>query len=327
MRGGAGADVFRFAFLNLRGDVIAGGAGSDTLLLTGAGGLPSNALRSMTGVERVLLAADGNAITLENANFTGVAGAKITVIGGAGAGANTVNASALTGTNAIDVTAGGGLDVLRGGAGNDVFRFRAGDLAGDTVIGGNAVTSIDTLIITTAGALAADALANVTGVETFRLAAGGNGITLLAANFANTSGVITVIGSDSSDTVDASALTSLSAINANAGGGDDVFRFSSGNLTAADTVQGGSGIDRIVITTAGTLATDAFANVSGIEQLDLAAGGNSLILTDAVLAAPLFYSDYIDIIGSTGASVIDASRLSGANAIHVRDGGGIDTIT
>ncbi|OYU36302.1 calcium-binding protein [Novosphingobium sp. PASSN1] len=332
LRGGAGADVFRFAFLNLRGDVIAGGAGSDTVLLTTAGGLPSNALRSMTGVERVLLAADGNAITLENANFTGVAGAKITVIGGAGANPNTVNASGLTGANAIDVTAGGGLDVLRGGAGNDVFRFTKAQLDGDTVQGGG---GIDTLLLTTTGGLGGTALAHVTGVETIRFAVGGNTLALIDANFAGVAGgVIKVIGGGGPNLVDAGQLTGVNKIDVTAGkdfdslfggAGDDVFRFARLDLTADDTVTGGTGFDMLVLSDTGALAVDALAGVTGIDRISLAAGGNSLKLTDANYAVGTYFGE-IDFVGAAGSSVIDGTDLTGTHGIYFVDGGAADTI-
>ena len=62
-------------------------------------------------------------------------GNSITIYGGNDG--NTVNASALTGTNRIIAVGGAGKDVFTGGAGNDYFYFSAANLANtDTVKGG-----------------------------------------------------------------------------------------------------------------------------------------------------------------------------------------------
>lgn len=344
LKGGAGADTFRFRAADLAGDTVNGGGGADTLQITTAGALAASALAQMSRVETITLAAGGNAITLLNANYDGASyatidDAKIRIIGSNAA--DTIDARRLDGSrgsNGIDVTAGGGLDRLLGGASRDVFRFAAQDLNGDTVTGGNAVTSIDKLIITTAGALSAGALANVTGVETIMLAAGGNSIVLQNANLAvqgGSTGYIEVIGGAGNDSVDGSALTGLNSpilITAGAGldtlkGGEggDTFRFRASDL-AGDTVQGGSGYDTLQLLSGGTLAVDALTNMSGIEEIILAAQGNGLTLTDANIAGPLAeVSDQIVIQSSAGTNLIDAADLT-TGRINVADAGGIDTI-
>ncbi len=79
-----------------------GGAGTDYLDMTTAGTILAG---GVSGVETYELGNGGaDSLTLANANFTGVAGASITVDGG-NAG-NTIDASGLTGTNRV-VAVGG----------------------------------------------------------------------------------------------------------------------------------------------------------------------------------------------------------------------------
>jgi len=111
--------------VNLNCDTINGGLGSDRLELNTAGVLGAAALSGMSGVETIQLAAGTNGITFLNGNLTGVVGGKLTVFGSSGN--DTIDATGLTGSNAVLVTSGAGLDVLRGGAGVDTFRFAAAD--------------------------------------------------------------------------------------------------------------------------------------------------------------------------------------------------------
>ena len=328
LRGGAGRDVFRFGGSDLAGDTIAGGAGRDLLLFTSGGVLGAVALASMNGVETIKLAKAGNSVTLIDANFAGVAGAKIVVTGGAGN--DTVKGALLTGTNAIDVTAGAGADVLSGGAGRDTFRFKVADLAGDTVHGNG---GLDQLLLADGGALAAGALAHVDGVETIYLAKAGNSLALTDANFTGVTGSkITVIGGAGSDRVDGGTLFSGNSIKVTAGGGidtliggagNDSFLFQAADL-AGDTITGGHGTDSLVLTTAGALAANALGQMTGVETITLAAGGNSLTLTDANFAG---VAGAIAVTGGKGNDTVDGSGLTGSNAIDATAGGGVDTLT
>jgi len=326
--GGAGRDTFRFGAADLAGDVVHGNGGNDQLLISTGGALASGALAGVDGVETIHLAKAGNAIALVDSNFTGVAGGKITVIGGAGD--DRVDASALSAANAVDATVGAGLDTVRGGAGNDTFRFAPANLAGDTITGGD---GSDTLVLTGAGALAPDALVHMSAVETIALSVAGNGITLTDANFAGLNGTIVVNGNAGNDTVDASALSSTNAVTVYAGGGLDTlkggagfnnFMFKAADLNGDTVVGGNVDEEAVILLTAGTLAPDALRNVSGIEQFVLADGGNGITLTDANFANVTTFR--IQVFGQTGKDTIDASGLTGTNAIYVSELGGQNTI-
>ncbi|MFM9937055.1 MAG: hypothetical protein ACKVOL_12770, partial [Novosphingobium sp.] len=141
---------------------------------------------------------------------------------------------------------------------------------------------------------------------------------------------ITIIGARGNDTVDGSQLTKYNEINVVAGSGldrliggasQDEFFFTAANLTAGDTVQGGDGVDKLILTTPRILADDALAGVTGIEVIYLAQG-NDITLSDANCVA---IGDIV-VQGSAGGSRIDASNLTGSNAIVYDGGGGIDTV-
>ncbi len=322
--GGAGADTFRFAAAGLAGDTVVGGGGRDLLVLTSAGAVSAVQMAGVAGVEMIQLAPGGNIITLGNANFAGVAGARIAVK--IGAGNSSVVGEGLTGANAIDVTGGEGMDVITGGAGRDTFRFRQADLNGDTVRGSGGA---DLLLLTTGGALGAGALASVEAVETIRLAATGNTITLVNSNFDGVGGAqIRVLGGAGNDGVDGSALTGLNRIDVTAGAGNDVlkggaradvFRFRALDLTSADRVIGGAGRDTLLLTTAGTIT---LAGVSGVETIRLANGTNALRLGNATVAE----GAAITVIGGSGNDTVDGSGLTGVRSIEVTAGAGLDVL-
>ena len=51
--------------------------------------------------------------------------------------------------------------------------------------------------------------------------------------------------------------------------------------------MGGGGFDLISLGTAGALADDALANVTGVDRISLAAGGNAITLTNASFAVAM----------------------------------------
>ncbi|HEY1299421.1 MAG TPA: calcium-binding protein, partial [Stellaceae bacterium] len=112
--GGPGSDTFRFSVASLSaGDVVKGGGGNDTLLVTSAGAVAAG---RVSGIETYRLANSGaNALTLTAGNFAGATAATITVFGGNAA--NTFDAN-LAGANDRTVMVGGaGKDVFIGGLG------------------------------------------------------------------------------------------------------------------------------------------------------------------------------------------------------------------
>jgi Ca2+-binding RTX toxin-like protein len=107
------------------------------------------------------------------------------------------------------------------------------------------------------------------------------------------------------------------------------------NLTSIDQITfGDGGVDDVVIlTSAGTVDFRAGGNASGVtrfERLDLAAGTNSVFITDALVSAAYFgaaSAGFFSVRGATGNDTIDASLVTSAgNRVQfVLGGGGDDT--
>lgn len=106
----------------------------------------------------------------------------------------------------------------------------------------------------------------------------------------------------------------------------DTFYFDPAELTGGDRIVGGDGAraDTLVFTAAGAIGPSALANISGIERIELAAGANSLVLTDAFVASAT--GGRVAIVAQDGDDAIDATRLGDASAIDVTTGAGIDTV-
>ena len=126
--GGSGNDLFKFTAAALSNtDTVSGGSGSDTLQMTTGGTINAAAL---SGVETFTLSsAAANTLTLTDDNFANVTGDAMSVTGGSVG--NTVNGSALTGSNQLifqgstgkDIMLAGSSAVLTGGGGNNQFTF------------------------------------------------------------------------------------------------------------------------------------------------------------------------------------------------------------
>jgi hypothetical protein len=232
-------------------DTVNGGATAgfyDILVATAGGTLTAGQFAGVTGTEMLYLAYDGTNVTLSDSL---VAGSSIGVFAVVGRGGNdTVDASGITNATPIAYYAAAGSDTFIGSSGLNLAFFAAGDLtAADTVTGGAAT---DAIVLTTAGALAASAFSNVTGIESLHLSAGGNAVTLTNGLVAGSStGVVGVVGGAGNDTVDASGVTNGVSVAFYGNGGGDSFigssgfnisYFDAGDLTAADTVTGGVGM-------------------------------------------------------------------------------------
>jgi Ca2+-binding RTX toxin-like protein len=118
----------------------------------------------------------------------------------------------------------------------------------------------------------------VSGLEVIKLNSAGNSVTLTNGLVAPSSqGYFIVYDGAGDDTVDASSVTNNTAIAFFSRGGsdsftggndDDAFSFAAADL-AGDTVVGGEGFDKLLLTTAGTVSAASLANVSGVEALVL----------------------------------------------------------
>ncbi|WP_176526912.1 calcium-binding protein, partial [Rhizobium subbaraonis] len=318
LTGGAGSDKFSFAAKDLTGsDKVVGGGGSaiDQLVFTTSGTIAASAFAKVSGIEKIVLAKGSNSLTVTDALVGSATGDLLRVTGGSGndvingVGVKTTSHRLIIsgGEGNDTIIAGSGADTLDGGAGADSFSFTAMNLTGsDTVVGGEG-SAVDRLVFTMAGTIAASAFAKVSGIEKIVLAKGSNSLTVTDALVGSATGdLLRVTGGSGNDVINGVGVKTTShrliisggegndtiiagggADTLDGGAGADSFSFTAMNLTGSDTVVGGEGsaVDRLVFTTAGTIAASAFAKVSGIEQIVLANGPNNLTLTNALVGS------------------------------------------
>jgi Ca2+-binding RTX toxin-like protein len=222
------------------------------------------------------------------------------------------------------VVGGSGSDTISGSsvaAGNSlVFEFSAANLSSaDMLVGG---AGANTLMLTTAGTVAATAFSHVSGIGTIELANGTNDINLsnVAAAPNKTE---TVVGGAGNDTINASIVAVGNSLILDGGAGANTFVFGAANLTANDTISGGGASgDTLMFTTAGTIAATAFSHVSGVGTIELANGTNDINLSN-VASAP---NRTETVVGGAGNDTINAAVVAAGNTV-VFDAGGNTTMT
>ncbi len=352
--GGSRADTFLFDPADLtRSDVIVGGGGrrGDTLQFTASGAIGASALAGVSEIERIVLADGANSIVLNDMLVSTADGTQVKVIGGSGD--DLVYAAGLTGSNAIDVDAGGGADLLLGGLGADSFTFAVSELDDADVVTALNGGTVDRLILTGSGSLSAAQLAGVTGIEAIDLGDGGVQIALTESmGLSAESNQLTVTGGAGADTIDAS-LIAFDAANFPSwtllgGGGDDIIV---GTTGFGSYIDGGAGADTIdaglasvvydgrdvheIVTEGGYLIVNGGARidltnnddqsardravVQGFNSVDASASNESVVLTG------LYYST---LRGGSGDDVLTGGAfLVGGKGADVLTGGDADNST
>ncbi len=269
-------------------------------------------------------------MTLSNSLVAGANGGFFTIFGSSGA--ETIDGSGITNGVHLVFIAGSGNDTFIGGASNDSFVMILPLFdAADHVVGG---AGFDTLLLAGGGVLAASAFSQVSGIEALNLAQAGNNVTLTNSLVASSdAGFFSVFDGGGNDTVDASGITNGIGIVFFAAGGNDTylgnagnssFVFATGDLTSADTVHAGGGSDTLVLSSGGTLGASAFTNVTGIEALLLNNAGNTVTLTNNLVAAGDF--GFFQVLDGTGNDTVDASGVTNATPIVFFSAGGDDTL-
>ena len=247
--GSAGADTINGGDGN---DVLNGNGGSGDILTGGAG---NDTLDGGDGEDRVSETADTDFVLTDSSLDSAVTGSdSLTSIEGGilngGAGANSIDASAFTGTSTLNgaggddtLQASAQASMLTGGAGNDSL---TGGAQNDIITGG---TENDTIN----GAGGDDSL---TGGDNDDLINGGLGADTISGDGGNDR----LIGISNADIT--AAVTDLAALNA----------------TNADSIDGGLGNDTIV----GGVGADIVNGGDGQDIIDVASGGDTTAGVDTV---------------------------------------------
>src|SRR5205823_9699917 len=119
------------------------------------------------GLEGLVLANGTNNVTLTNGLTAGTSVGYFAVTGGAGN--DTVDASAVSNSIPVYFFSQGGSDTFNGGNGGDAAVFAAADVAAATIAGG---AGLDTLVLNTAGTVAAADFTNVSHIDFLALSTG-----------------------------------------------------------------------------------------------------------------------------------------------------------
>lgn len=201
--------------------------------------------------------------------------------------------------------AGDGAIALTGNSENNSIVAQHGPFS---IVGG---AGTDTLSLSSAGSLSDADFTNVTLVEALTLANGSNTVVLAAE--AQAGGIVTVTGGTGADAIDASAYTI--GLNISSGDGNDLVQLALTNLSSANTLEGGSGTDSLVLASAGSLGDAAFTNVSSFALLKLADGSNTITLAAEAQAAGIS-----SVVGGTGADRIDITAFGAAPSLALGDG-------
>jgi Ca2+-binding RTX toxin-like protein len=358
--GNDGDDEFLFGNAFNNADKVDGGAGVDTLSLSGRYTLAFDA-DDVFGIEKLALSTSGNPAATFNYNLTMhdanvAAGGLLSVTGSSLTAAEKLIFNGAAETNGrFAVIGGAGADQLTGGAGNDTLEGRAGidrleggagddrldgGGAADTMIGGTGndlylVDSIRDVVTELAGE----------GLDEVRTALGSSAdVTstyLLPDHVENLTGTSTA-GQRVSGNAQNNLITMGAGgdyVNLEGGGADQVFG-NGGNdefywgsaFTNADRADGGAGVDTLRLRGTYTLTFDA-DDMFGIERLALSTSGNSaapfsynLTMHDANLAAGQQMTVVAQALGETETLVFNGSAETDGT-FNIRGGKGADTIT
>jgi Ca2+-binding RTX toxin-like protein len=318
--GGAGDDLISIDSVDLLAkDIVTGNDGTDTLVIANEGSVVNTTLAKVRGVEVLQLSGSSSAVLAANALKDNLQ----TIVGGEG---DTTITQAVAANLPLYIDGSASSSNLVGVANQAL-------LSNDTVVGGDGT---DTLSITSAGAVADDAFANVAGVEVLSLT-GASAVTL-GDNATATAGILTVLGGAGNSTF----RQTSGALNIVAQGGNDLFMIDSADIIAADTLAGGDGINTLRVSTESEIADDAFTNVTGIQVLALngastvtlggaaSAAGITLVAAgsgDSTLTQTADDANATKILGNNGNDLIVLENTDLLAADTIAGGKGINTLS
>ena len=299
-------DVVDVSAAAVGGDVLTGGGVTDTLVLTSAGSVNLGGVSKFGTID---LAAGNNTVTVTDKTLSGGA---VALHDGA-SGNDSVSAAGDTAASkgkTLTYFAGTGTDSFTGGFENDTVRVSAAAVTGDVLTGGSGT---DTLVLTSAGSVS---LGGVSKFTTIDLATGNSTVTVTDKTLSG--GAVALhdgaSGKNSVSTAGDTAASQGKTLTYFAGTGTDSFTggFESDTVrvsaaaVAGDAMNGGSGTNTLVLTSAGSV------NLGGVNKfgtIDLAAGNSTVTVTDKTLSGGAVTlrdgasgNDTVSAVGDTSAS-------------------------
>jgi Ca2+-binding RTX toxin-like protein len=251
------------------------------------------------GIGSLTAAGEGTADTLDASGFTG----HVALYGGAG------NDTLKAGSGGSSVQGGPGADALDGGAADDILDADALDTR---LVGGGGFDAV-TVTGISGTAVLTDTSLSINGRA---VAFGGMEAVSLA-------------GSDTDDTLDASAFGG--PVQLSGGAGDDTLRAGAGfslllGDAGADDLEGGAGDDQIDADASDTKLLGG----SGVNAVYLSGVSGTAVLTDSSLTingvtVQFVGFDSVSLSGTDTADTLDASGFTGSASLDGGDGN--DTLT
>jgi hypothetical protein len=223
------------------------------------------------------------------------------------------NDKVIAGEGNNTVTLGAGADTVTSGAGNDTITSTgAGNDNVNAGNGNNTVTLAD----------GDDTIVTGTGNDTVTSGAGNDSIT-------DASGDNDIKAGDGNDTV---VINGTGTNNIDLGAGNDSVTMAAKELSVADTVAGGTGYDKFVLTNTSNSAMDGMVtlsetqNVSGIEEFDLTNSNINLSLTNALFNSATNNAIVVDTTKATGTSTLNMLAVTAPDHAVTFTGGAAQDI-
>jgi len=297
--GGAGDDVFNgnisataSILTATTGDVLSGGAGTDTLNLTVVDAANPGLLQT-TGIENVAVKALGattiNALLLNGyTNFTA----------NGGTSAVTVDNAAIAATHAVT-------NSISGNAADLAVNFRGVEVTGAADVAKFSIENVGSSV-TAAGATSAT-VTNVTltagtGAEQISLATKGTNYTTVNGQVTTES--LTVTG-DGTNSITVGTLKPAALVDASGSTGTNTLAM--GSLKTGQTIKGGSGTDTVTFTASETSSV----TMSGVETLQVGGGTSTTTFTANPALTSLNVRSASDAITMNGISTLSNINYQG----------------
>ncbi|MDD2780719.1 hypothetical protein, partial [Sulfuricurvum sp.] len=316
---GAGNDTIKTKGTYLTSaDSINGGGGNNTLEITTADDLVDTDFTSVTNIKILKLSQD-----VAQSIVLGTEASQATI--------DTIDAAAISNVVTIDTIAMSSANMtITTGTGNDLIRFKSGELtSGDVVDGGNGDDILEIVALSGTNTINDVAFTNVTDIKTLKVTntAGANVVTFSAE--AKEAGITTIDASGNTNggyatTFDFSTAAVDGDYTLTGSAGADIIKIKSAHLTVNDVINGGTNTDTLEFTT--TISStdgDIFSGLSSVEKIKLAVGNDQLLTLNA-------YSSDLTIDAKTNLNAgdkvtIDADLM--ANDLILNTVGGADILT